>query len=334
MSKNLATGKMAKAEADLAAAQDAGDTEATAQAQQALDEAQVELESHKEAVKNWAYMTAMGFLLLGPRGVPFYGVLAMLFDLGMDEDEDDFNTLVSKTLSEGMYYGLIARTTGMDITERASLTNLMIRDSSNYVPDSMTEYYLESYAGPAYSVTTRAIGGLYELLLDDDPRNNMRGLEKALPAGIANMLKAGRFFDEGYTTKRGDLIVDDLNMVDIARQAMGFRPVKFSSAQAELARNYRVTRGKGNRRASLLDRVWYQRDAEAGASADDKRLLEQDITEFNARYPDNPITQDTRKRSITARERGSETARILGGMVANKRDVREILESNEQNFRE
>jgi len=330
--------KVQAAEAAMAEAQTTGDTAAYDQAEADLAAAKAEGAENLKIVQNWGYMTATGFLLLGPKGVPAYGIFAMLYNaLIAGDEDDDLNTVISKTLSEGMYFGLFARITGMDITDRAALTNLMIRDSSNYVPDNKVEFLMDSYLGPWWSVSKRAFEGLYEAFVDDDPRNNRRAWEKILPAGASNIKKALRFSDEGYNTSRGDTIVGDLSIMDLLRQALGFRPVKFSAGQAELARNYRVTRSQSNRKGRILDNAWYlQEDARRdgrSVNPDEWRKLLQDIVAFNAKYPADAVTSDTLKSSYNTRARNSAIAAITGGMVTPNKYLRAVMESNEEAFR-
>jgi hypothetical protein len=330
--------KVQAAEAAMAEAQTTGDTAAYDQAEADLAAAKAEGAENLKIVQNWGYMTVTGFLLLGPKGVPAYGIFAMLYNaLIAGDEDDDLNTVISKTLSEGMYFGLFARITGMDITDRAALTNLMIRDSSNYVPDNKVEFLMDSYLGPWWSVSKRAFEGLYEAFVDDDPRNNRRAWEKILPAGASNIKKALRFSDEGYTTSRDDAIVGDLSIMDLLRQALGFRPVKFSAGQAELARNYRVTRSQSNRKGRILDNAWYlQEDARRdgrSVNPDEWRKLLQDIVAFNAKYPADAVTSDTLKSSYNTRARNSAIAAITGGMVTPKKYLRAVMESNEEAFR-
>tara|TARA_R110000850_G_scaffold39678_6_gene102728 strand:- start:3282 stop:6284 length:3003 start_codon:yes stop_codon:yes gene_type:complete len=330
--------KVQAAEAAMAEAQTTGDTAAYDQAEADLAAAKAEGAENLKIVQNWGYMTATGFLLLGPKGVPAYGIFAMIYNAFIaGEEDDDLNMVISKILSEGMYFGLFARITGMDITDRAALTNLMIRDSSNYVPDNKVEFLMDSYLGPAWSVSKRAFEGGYEAMFDENPRNNRRGWEKVAPAGFSNILKAIRFSDEGYNTSRGDTIVGDLSLMDLLRQALGFRPVKFSVGQSELARNYRVTRSQSNRKSIILDDAWYlqenaRRDGRS-INPDEWRKLQEEIVEFNAKYPADAVTSATLKSSYSTRARNSAIAAITGGQVTPKKYLRAVMESNEEAFR-
>ena len=196
---------------------------------------------------------------------------------------------------------------------------------------------MDSYLGPAWSVSQRALEGGYEAMFDEDPRNNRRGWEKVAPAGFSNILKALRFSDEGYTTSRGDEIVGDLSIMDLLRQALGFRPVKFSAGQAELARNYRVTRSQSNRKSRILDDAWYlqenARRQNRPVNPDEFRKLQEDIVAFNAKYPADAVTSATLKSSYNTRARNSAIAAITGGMVTPKKYQRAVIESNEEAFR-
>jgi hypothetical protein len=288
-----------------------------------------ELEEARALRNTFFYTAAAGGALVGVKGIPMYGVVASIANLFLDDDEDDFNTLIAKTMGEDKYYGLIANMFGVDITDRVSLTNLMIRDRGNYKPDNEYQYAVEALLGPAFGVTMRSIqGGLR--LFDDDPKNTDRAVEAILPTALSNFAKAYRFATKGYETGRGDPIISGaLPAGDIFRQSLGFAPISTRSARDKLSLNIRKDLGRRDRRNRIIDKLVYAVSGEGEHS----ELLAQGWREaqaFNADHPAFPIGVDTLLRSIRARQTRTEMAAITGGAPVDRKTALEMIESNRE----
>ena len=125
-----------------------------------------------------------------------------------------------------------------------------------------------------------------------------------LPKALKDGMKAVRYANEGVTSTRGDLVTDTDGQDELL-QAIGFTP-------AEVARQYEVNRALKDRERHILDR----RKALMAAYAMALRQDDQDavldvrrkIMAFNKAYPEKPITGQTIRRSLRAREAYSERA--------------------------
>jgi hypothetical protein len=60
-----------------------------------------------------------------------------------------------------------------------------------------------------------------------------KGLELALPNGVANVMKAYRFSNEGITMRNGDLVMkpEDISLIDAAFQAVGLPTTTITDRQ-------------------------------------------------------------------------------------------------------
>jgi hypothetical protein len=280
------------------------------------------------ALRNaFIYMNVTGGALVGVKGIPFYGLAAMIANMFLGEDEDDANTIVAKTIGDGYFYGAVAKYFGTDVTDRVALTNLMIRDKGNYRPESTTEHLLESYGGPTVGIGMRLIENGYRIFVDDDPRNNQRAWEAILPTAFANFKKAARYSTEGYETTRGDSIVGDVTVGDAIRQAAGFNPAKFRAAQDKLARDRRVPNGIKAMRTGLLDRFAFAHNNGDGAG---KKQVIEEIQAFNKKHRNVAIKSENLAQSLKSRAKGSAIAERLGGNVAERRFIQSLLESRRQ----
>ena len=285
-----------------------------------------QIEEDRALRSAFVYMTATGGALVGVKGIPFYGLVAAIADMFLDEDEDDTNTIVAKTVGDGFYYGAVAKYFGTDVTDRVALTNLMIRDKGNYRPENNTEYLLESYGGPTVGIFMRLAENSGRLF-DDDPKNDARAIEGLLPTAFGNLKKSLRYTAEGYETTRGDAIVGDVTVGDAIRQTMGFAPAKFRAAQDKLARDRRVTNGVKAMRTGLLDRFAFAHNN--GDEAAKQEVLEE-IRAFNQKHGNVAISGDNIRQSIKTRARGSAVAEQLGGNVAERRFIRALRESRKE----
>ena len=288
-----------------------------------------ELEEARALRNTFFYTAAVGGALVGVKGIPMYGVVATIANMFLDDDEDDFNTLIAKTMGEDKYYGLVANMFGVDITDRVSLTNLMVRDRGNYKPDNQYQYAAEALLGPAFGVTMRSLeGGLR--LFDDDPKNTDRAVEAILPTALSNMAKSYRFATKGYETGRGDPIISGaLPMGDVFRQFLGFAPISTRSARDKLSLNIRKDLGRRERRNRIIDKLVY---AVSGEGEHSELLTQawQEAQAFNADHPAFPIGVDTLLRSISARRTRTEMAAVTGGAPVDRKTALEMIESNRE----
>ena len=284
-----------------------------------------QIEEDRALRSAFIYTNLVGGALVGAKGIPFYGVAAAVANLFLDEDEDDANTIVAKTIGDGWYYGMLAEKFGVDVTDRIALTNLLVRDPGNYRNEDFLSSALETYGGPTIGIATRLGENGYRLFLDDDPKNNERAIEGLLPTAFSNVKKATRNFGAGaYETTRGDPIISDVTVGDAIREAIGFRPAELRAAQDRLARDRRVVNGIIDMRSALLDRYAFAHSNEDEAG---KEEVKKDIKAFNQKHRVVAIDDDSLQQSLETRARGSKIAEILGGNVTNERFINMLLES-------
>jgi hypothetical protein len=283
-----------------------------------------QIEEDRALRSAFIYTNLVGGALVGAKGIPFYGVAAAVANLFLDEDEDDANTIVAKTIGDGWYYGMLAEKFGVDVTDRIALTNLLVRDPGNYRNEDFLSSALETYGGPTIGIATR-VGENTLRLFDDDPKNNERAMEGILPTSFSNIKKATRNFGAGaYETTRGDPIISDVTVGDAIKEAIGFRPAELRSAQDRLARDRRVVNGIVDMRSALLDRYAFAHSNEDEAG---KEEVKKDIKAFNEKHRVVAIDDASLEQSLETRARGSKIAEILGGNVTNERFINMLLES-------
>ena len=268
------------------------------------------------------YLYGTSATLAGVSGVPLYGIVSQVWDLFLDDDEDDFDTIISKGMGELGFSGIVNAGLNLDISGRISMTNLMMRDRGNYEPDNKLWGAVEMAGGPTIGVATRIGRGMTQIL-DGEPQ---RGAEQLLPSGIGNALKAFRFATEGMQTYREDDILDEVHPWSVAAQMLGFTPADYAKQQEINALNRRIDRNITGARSDLVERyytAWRNNDGEG------REEVIQDIIEFNAEHPEVVIASDNIVNSIRQRAQNTWMAGRLNGVIlTNKNRLNEVLASN------
>jgi len=246
----------------------------------------------------------------GVHGLPLYGAMEIVYNLLLaDDDEDDFDTMVRKSVGEEYYKGAVNLITGADVASRIRLTGLLIQENRYNRDASFEENAFFYLGGPAFSTFDRVVNrGVAELFVEGDLERN---LENIAPPAIANAWKGlfGRTAREGYVTRRGDAIYGDPTFGDIAGSVFGFPPIEYT---LQMERN-NIEKGVDNAintQKSKLLRKLYVAMRQGDLDSYDDAL--QGIMDHNAKHPLSAITPESIKRSL---KRHMETSKNI---AANK----------------
>jgi hypothetical protein len=266
------------------------------------------------ARRNLAGVLMMSGFFSGAMGLPMASLTIGVIDaiahaFGDDDDPWDteaeirkfFAQFVGDAGAEMMMRGAANTLTGADIASRVEMSQLLWRDADREL-DGRDAYYamMDNVAGPMFGIAKNFFVGT-QLVAEGQV---YRGVETMLPKALKDAMKAVRYAGEGVTSTRGDLVTET-DAMDELLQAIGFTP-------AEVAKQYDVNRALKDRERHILDR----RKALLAAYAMALRQDDQDaalevrrkIMAFNKAYPEKPITGQTIRRSMRAREAYSERA--------------------------
>ena len=231
----------------------------------------------------------------GIQGVPLYGAVQLIADLFfLDDEEDDFDTIVRKHVGEGWYKGAITEFAGIDVASRMALTGLLIQENRFNNDPSLEENIGHYLGGPALSVAKRLGRGVSDLASGE----TQRGIENLLPVGIANAYKAsfGRYADQGGAfTRRGDPIYDDMTGGELIAQMLGFPPTEYTFRQEQNQVSKRIDIAVGKRRSDLHKKYYVAMRLGDYTAADE---VYDSIMEFNDRHPEAAITPNSIERSM------------------------------------
>ena len=262
------------------------------------------------------HLSALAFA--GIQGVPLYGLINMVWDFFLDDEQDDADTIVRKFVNEEWYKGGVNALFGIDVATRVRLTGLLIQEN-RYNKDATTEENLMFYlGGPAWSTYKRGERAFSDLT-SGHPNGFERGVENALPPAFANAWKSGpwgRLAREGYATRRGDTIYGDPTIPDRVLQSIGFPPVEYSFRME--ANNIK----KGidtaiSKKKSALTKNLYISMRYGDLDGVDEAL--QKIFAHNDRHPEAPISADSIRKSMTRHTQTTkDIAKNKGVTLANE----------------
>ena len=286
----------------------------------------------RRASRNFLVMTG---LMSGLGGMPMMGAIGAIYNLFADDDEDDFESVLRKSVTEVPYQGLANELLGIDIANRIALNSLIYRPPIVEKDQSPLFTLFEQVGGPVFgvanSIVARGIPDMYRGISDGDYKTFQRGFEAASPAAARNFSKGVRFGFFGANTRRGDPITEDINPYNAVMQGLGFAPQSYSEVLDYNRNERRKDKALSQKRSKLLRR---RNMAVREGDGDEVRRVDRLIADFNRSLkPDERaalITSDTKERS--QRSFTQTTAKMRGGVTFTPAMLASLKEYN-QGFR-
>ena len=256
-------------------------------------------------------------LMAGAGGMPMMGAFGAIYNMFAEDDEDDFEAVLRKSVGEGIYGGLANELLGLDISNRIAMNSLLYRAPIIEKDQSPLWTLVEQLGGPVIGVTNSALRGgsdMYYGIVESDSSTLRRGFESFTPASIRNISKGLRFYTEGATTRRGDPITEDINAYNAIMQGAGFAPQAYIQQLEFNKNNRRRQEAINSKRSKLLRRRnMALREGDTEEVAKVMRM----IKEYNASLPTGArksiITSDTLKNSFSTFNRT--TSKMRGGIT-------------------
>jgi len=196
--------------------------------------------------------------------------------------------------------GVIAQTTGYDITSSLSFQNMWFPEVREQATAKATVLeYLASIAGPGFSLVVKTVPDALDFF---DKGEIMRGMETLMPAFVKGAFTAERYEREGATTSNRLPIIEakDFTQGQLFMQMLGFASTELV-ARREAINTFQggkiaVTR----KRNELIDKL---SRAEESERSNDYNQVMKEIDKFNAQYPTNDISDETIMQSRQRREK-------------------------------
>jgi hypothetical protein len=302
-------------------------------------------ELYREGRRRLAGILAVTYLLGGNEASPFYSIgIGTIVKLLADEDDDEFfdweNWLknymeeelggaagdlfaemgmnpetaesVGRSVGSALQRGVVTELTGGELAGRVSLDpkNMWYREGG-YSPDireSIVDDVIAN-AGPVVGLGFNWVDA-YRLFQEGQYQ---RAFERAAPALVSKPVTAARIAEEDARTTRGDKLAENFSAWELAMQAVGLQPTRLAQAQKSAIEAKTYEQKVKDRRNTLLDRLWLERDNTDGFNETLERIME-----FNSKYPDQFIGPETITDSFERRAEGQAMAEAIGGRFDKK----------------
>ena len=223
------------------------------------------------------HLTAL--LFAGVQGIPLYGAIKVIANMFLDDEEEDWDTLVRKQVGEGWYKGAVSELTGVDVSKRVALGQLLFQTNRYNVDASIEENIFFYLGGPAWSTALGVKRGMEDIFVKG---NLERGIESMVPTAFRNVYKGlVRYNREGALTRRGDPIYTDFSFGELAGQTLGFAPLNYTRNQEQNMISKGIERNISEKRTSLMRKYYVAaRNGDWGRVED----IIEEIGKFNKRH--------------------------------------------------
>jgi len=285
-------------------------------------------EIRAQALKAIVGVNLTAFAVAGVQGMPLFGIIQFVRDLFKEDDEDMTRAELQHALTtifDDIHLGLMAYKgplsyySGVDVSQRVALTNLLFQEN-RYNPEPTEEELVAMFTGgPAWSTVKRIIRGVEDVKKE----NYQRAIENFLPAGITNLYRIsplGRFSQEGgmYTkTTQGRSrapIYTGLTNKDLLLSVVGFPPMGYATQQEVNARVSKKMRAVTKQRKDLISEYI------TSYMVDDSQRLDRimpKIVAFNDKNPTVTITNDSLIGAITRDYETTASMQRANGLYVN-----------------
>jgi hypothetical protein len=189
-------------------------------------------EERAVAMKTLAYSLSHTAVFAGMMGLPGYAAISFALGLFGDEDEPFDLTAWARKEIGPEWADIIMRgaptVVGMDLSGKIGAGNMLsimpFSDADLSTNAGRAEAFGTLMGGAALGMSSRIIDGFGLILAGD----YYKGIERTMPKGVSDALKAGRQAAEGMTRRNGDVILPDseIGAIDTVLTGLGVPAVK------------------------------------------------------------------------------------------------------------
>jgi len=179
------------------------------------------------AMKTLAYSLGHTAVFAGMMGLPGYAAIAAILGFFGDEDEPYDLTAEMRKAIGPEWADMIMRgaptLAGMDLSGKIGAGNMLsimpFSDADLSTNAGRAEALGTLMGGAAFGMTSRIIDGLGLIVSGD----YYKGVERVMPKGVSDALKAARQGSEGMTRRNGDVVLPDseISALDTVFTALG-----------------------------------------------------------------------------------------------------------------
>ena len=224
-------------------------------------------EIQKQAANMFIGNTLMTAAVLGVQSTFIYGAVkafAALQDLISGEDEN-IDEKLRQFMTEEWYKGGLVQLSGIDVTNRAQFNELLFQTNKYNTVVDPERFLVDTIFGPGGSTAIDFYEGLRDVIKPTGNKVDLeRGIEKMLPPAFSNMFKsAGRLDREGYLTRSGNPVYEDVSQGELIFQFFGFAPAEYVRRTEEALTRRKIAKNIITRRSALtkqLNNAYSQND--------------------------------------------------------------------------
>jgi len=282
----------------------------------------------KEAMFLIGHCMALG----GAKGLPFWALASTAYSIinsvfGDDDtklmDLEAFmrdklkDTGLELMLTKGMPAAL-----GYDASSKLGMGNV-----TSISPFAETDLTSKSgYEKAAIALAGPFAGGMLPNMADGvgmlAQGDYYKGLEKFMPSGAANAMKAYRFSTDGITNKNGDMVMspEDISFTETMMQAVGLPPTKFSERTYRAGEMYKAEQYFTNTEKNIIHnfvRAAKENDMDSMSNARQEFLQLQNVRAANGLPRQN---MSVLHKGVEAQKKREHS--VVGGVETNKQNAR------------
>jgi hypothetical protein len=282
------------------------------------------------ALKTLAYSLSHTAVFAGMMGLPGYAAISAILGFFGDEDEPydltaDMRKALGPTWADMIMRG-VPTVTGMDLSGKIGAGNMLsimpFSDADLNTNAGRAEALGTLMGGAALGMTSRVIDGLGLIASGD----YYKGIERTMPKGVSDALKAGRQAGEGMTRRNGDVILPDseIGAIDTVLTAFGVPAVQQAVTYERQNRMRDVTKNFTERTTRIKnDYAKAVRERDTGAMAEARAAW----TKLQQARQRNGLTPQPVSNLLKApQEQKAREQRTVGG-VAYREGQRKLAES-------
>jgi hypothetical protein len=287
------------------------------------------------ALKALGYSLTHTAALAGVMGVPGYSAIAWIIGkmLSGDDDKYDVEEEIRKAIGDEGTSNLVLRgaptIAGMDISGKVGAGNMLsvlpFNNADVTTKAGLAQTFGTLVGGASLGMIANQVDGLGLMMSGDW----YKGLERMMPKGVGDAMKAYRISTEGMTRRNGDVVLppEEVSGVDTVLQAIGISPIE----QARVYERQQVIRDQEqafkNRAQQITKdyvRAMREGDSEDAGKARESWMKLQQVR-MEKGYTRQPLST-LLKAPQAQRQREKDTA---GGVQFNKANKRAVLEEAE-----
>ena len=287
------------------------------------------------ALKALGYSLSHTAALAGVMGLPGYSAIAWAISKMFSDEDDkyDVEEEIRKAIGDEGTSNLVLRgaptITGMDISGKVGAGNMLsvlpFNNADVTTKAGLAQTFGTLVGGASLGMIANQVDGLGLMMSGDW----YKGLERMMPKGVGDAMKAYRISTEGMTRRNGDVVLpaEEVTGVDTLLQAIGISPAE----QTRVYERQQVIRDQDQRfkdRAQQITkdyvRAMREGDSEDAAQAREAWMKLQQVR-MEKGYTRQPLST-LLKAPQAQRQREKDTA---GGVQFNKANKRAVMEEAE-----